>query len=139
MSKTTLVLACLTALAVSACAAPETYQGPMSAAYETPRTNSRGVGTVVATVYPTTLAMTYTVKYQDLTGPATAAHVHGPAAPGANAPVVIAATVTPGTITGGATLTPAQLADLQAGKYYFNIHTAANPGGEIRGQMLRAQ
>lgn len=140
MSKTTLALAGLTALAVSACAAPQTYQGPMSAAYEVPPVNnSRGAGTVVATVYPSTRAMTYVVNYKDLTGPATAAHIHGPATPGANAPVVLPATVTPATIKGGATLTEAQLADLQAGKYYFNIHTAANPGGEIRGLMTRAQ
>ena len=134
-----IVAAGLTALAVSACSAPMTFQGPMNAAYEVPATNSRGVGTIVATVYPTTMAMTYTAEYKDLTGPATAAHFHGPALPGANAGVVIPSVVTPATIKGGATLTDAQLADLQAGKYYYNIHTAANPGGEIRGQLLRVQ
>lgn len=139
MSRTTLALAGLTALAVSACAAPQTYQGPMSGGYEVPGTATRGVGTVVAIVYPSTMAMTYKVEYKDLSGPATAAHIHGPAAPGANAPVVLPATVTPSPITGGATLTPAQLADLQAGKYYFNIHSAAFPNGEIRGLMARAQ
>ena len=111
----------------------------MTAAYEVPPTNSRGVGTIVATVYPSTRAMTYVAEYKDLTGPATAAHFHGPAAPGANAPVVVPSVVTPATIKGGATLTEAQLADLQAGKWYYNIHTAANPGGEIRGQLLRAR
>ena len=139
MSKTILAFAGLTALAVSACASPQTFQGPMSSAFEVPPAPARAVGTVVATVYPSTLAMTYEVNYKDLTGPATMAHIHGPAAPGANAPVVIPATVTPSPIKGGATLTPAQFADLQAGRYYFNIHTAANPGGELRGQMLRAQ
>ena len=134
-----LIAAGVSALAVSACQPPMTFQGPMNAGYEVPQTNSRGVGTVVATVYPTTRAMTYTVEYKDLTGPATGAHFHGPAAPGANAPVVIPSTVTPATIKGGATLTPAQFDDLQAGKYYYNIHTAANPGGEIRGQLQRAQ
>ena len=127
------------ALALSACAPPLTFQGPMSAGYEVPPAPSRGVGTVVATVYPSTGAMTYTVEYKDLTGPATAAHFHAPAGPGANAGVAVPATVTPSPIKGGVTLTDAQLADLQAGKYYFNIHTAANPGGEIRGQLLRAQ
>ena len=139
MSKSAFALAGLATLALSACAPPMTFQGPMSSAYEVPPPPARAVGTVVATVYPSTGAMTYTVNYQGLTGPATMAHFHGPAAPGANAPVVIPANTMASPITGGATLTPAQLADLQAGRYYFNIHTAANPGGELRGQLLRAQ
>jgi hypothetical protein len=39
-------------------------------------------------------------------------------------------------IKGTATLTAAQSADLLAGKWYVNLHTAANGGGEIRGQAL---
>lgn len=140
MSSIKIVAASLsTALALSACAPAMTFQGPMSAAYEVPPSASRGVGTVVSTLYPSTGALTYTVEYKDLTGPATAAHIHGPAMAGANAGVLVPATVTPSPIKGGATLTNAQMADLMAGKMYFNIHTAANPGGEIRGQMLRAQ
>jgi hypothetical protein len=38
---------------------------------------------------------------------------------------------------GSATLTDAQAADLMAGKYCVNVHTAANPGGEIRGQVTK--
>lgn len=139
MIRSNLVLAGLAALAVSACAAPMTFQSQMNAAAEVPTNPSRGVGTVNATVYPTTKAMTYTVEYKDLTGPATAAHFHGPAAPGANAGVVAGSTVTATPIKGGATLTEAQLADLIAGKWYYNVHTAAYPGGEIRGQMARVQ
>ncbi len=40
--------------------------------------------------------------------------------------------------TGSATLTDAQAADLTAGKYYVNVHTAAHPGGEIRGQVEKS-
>ena len=39
-------------------------------------------------------------------------------------------------IEGQATLSPAQVADLMAGKWYANVHTAANKGGEIRGQIM---
>ena len=134
-----LMTAVLGTLAVSACAAPMTFQAPMSSSYEVPPTLSRGVGGVTAVVYPSTLAMTYTAEYKDLTGPATAAHIHGPAAMGTNGPVAFPAVVTPSPITGGATLTPAQFADLQAGKYYFNVHTATNPGGEIRGTFQRVR
>jgi hypothetical protein len=139
MIRSKLLLAALSTVAVSACAGPAYYQGPMSAAYEVPPKATQAVGTVVGVYYPSTKALTWTVNYQGLSGPATAAHIHGPAAPGANAPVVIPSAVTPSPITGGATLTDAQAADLTAGLYYFNIHTAANPGGEMRGQMLPAK
>jgi len=77
-------------------------------------------------------AFTYTVNYKDLTGPAVAAHFHVAPAPGGNGPPTLPAVVTPSPIKGSATLTDAQVADLNAGKWYFNVHTAANPGGEIR-------
>ena len=78
------------------------------------------------------------LSYSGLSGPATAAHFHGPAEAGKNAGVAVAipnATSSP--VEGSATLTDAQAADLAAGKYYINIHTAANPGGEIRGQVTK--
>ena len=71
-----------------------------------------------------------------MTGPVTAGHFHGPAAAGANAGVVVPfAGSLASPITGSATLTDPQIADLKAGKWYVNLHTAANPGGEIRGQV----
>jgi hypothetical protein len=65
------------------------------------------------------------------------AHFHGPAAPGANGPPVVVVKDPTTPISGTAILTPAQEADLLAGKWYFNVHTQANPGGEIRGQLER--
>ena len=52
---------------------------------------------------------------------------------------VVPATVSPSPIKGSATLTDAQIADLNAGKWYFNVHTAANPGGEIPGTMTKGK
>jgi hypothetical protein len=80
-------------------------------------------------------SFSYSADYKDLTGAATAAHFHNASAPGGNGPPVVPATVSPSPIKGTATLTDAQIADLNAGKWYFNVHTAANPGGEIRGTL----
>ena len=69
------------------------------------------------------------------------AHFHGPAAAGANAgvqvPVPKSALASP--MKGTVALTDAQIADLEAGKWYFNIHTAADPGGEVRGQLTETK
>ena len=98
---------------------------------------STGKGTGTFTYDPATHALTYNVTYEGLTGPAAAAHIHGPAEPGANGPPVVPFANPASPITGTATLTDAQAADLAAGRMYFNVHTAANPNGEIRGQMAK--
>ena len=66
----------------------------------------------------------------------TAAHIHEGAA-GANGPVVIPFTKEGETYKAppGAKLNATQLASFKAGNLYFNVHSAANPGGEIRGQL----
>ena len=95
----------------------------------------KGSGEVMAMLEGKNL--TYTVDYKDLSGPAVAAHFHDATAPGGDGPPIVPTKVAPGEIKGSATLTDAQVADLNAGKVYFNIHTAANPGGEIRGTLTK--
>lgn len=105
-------------------------------ANEVPPNASRAVGSVDAVLDKQSNLFRWKVSFSGLTGPATAAHFHGPAAIGANAGVVLpwqGPIVSP--LEGRATLTPAQAADLMAGRWYANIHTAANPAGEVRGQM----
>lgn len=94
-----------------------------------------GAGTLTGSIDKTSKMLTWSVSYSGLSGPVAASHFHGPAAAGANAGVVVPATVTTNPITGSAQLTDVQIADLLAGKWYYNIHTAANRGGEIRGQV----
>lgn len=112
------------------------FSGTMNAASQVPPNMTRGSGLAEAWLDKKTNVLKYKVTYEGLSGPATAAHFHGPAAAGANAGVVLPFARTASPIEGQATLTPAQAADLLAGKWYANIHTAANPNGEIRGQML---
>ncbi len=110
----------------------------LKGADEVPANATTGKGQVDAILDTDAKTFTYTVTYAGLTGAATAAHFHGPAAPGSNAPPVIVMTTLASPIKGSATLTDAQIADLEAGKWYFNVHTAAHPGGEIRGQLASA-
>lgn len=112
------------------------FSGTMNAASEVPPNMTRGSGQAEATLNKDTNVLKYRITYEGLSGPATMAHFHGPAAAGANAGVVVPFPNPASPIEGQATLTPAQAADLMAGKWYANVHTAANPGGEIRGQML---
>jgi hypothetical protein len=114
------------------------YKADLKASSEVPAADSKGSGTLNASYDTTTKKLTYTATYKDLTGPAAAAHFHGPADAKTNAGVVVPVTgAVTSPIKGEATLTDAQAADLAAGKWYFNVHTAANKGGEIRGQVMK--
>jgi hypothetical protein len=112
------------------------FSGTMNAASEVPPNMTRGSGMAEAWLNKDTHVLKYKIVYTGLSGPATAGHFHGPASAGANAGVVLPFANPASPIEGQATLTPAQEADLMAGRWYANVHTAANPGGEIRGQML---
>jgi hypothetical protein len=104
---------------------------------EVPPNTSTASGTAEATFDTDSKLLTYTVTYSGLTGPAMGAHFHGPSEAGKNAGIVLPFKTVQSPIQGNATLTESQAADLLAGKWYANIHTAANPGGELRGQMMK--
>ena len=113
------------------------FHATMNAAQGVPPRQSSGTGEALATLDTANRHFTYTVTWEGLTGPAIAAHFHGPAGRGANAKVQVPIDGKNPTSPahGSATLTEAQVKDLEAGKWYVNVHTAANPGGEIRGQV----
>jgi len=129
-------IGCLSA----ASAAMIDFRATLSGKSEVPPTTSTGSGDVLATLDTATKKLAYTLTYMGLSGPATAAHFHGPAASGANAGVVIPiGTNPPSPVTNSVTLTDAQIKDLEAGMWYANVHTDANKGGEIRGQMMQVK
>jgi len=85
--------------------------------------------------------ITYDVDYSDLPTPAQAAHLHGPATAEDAAGVLQALDAednelgTTGAFSGTLTLNPDQLSYVVDGLTYVNVHTSANPNGEVRGQV----
>lgn len=117
-------------------AAMQTYKATLNGASEVPPVTTSGTGAAAINVDPTTMELSWSVTYAGLSGPAAAAHIHCGAAAGANAPVSVPfGSKLASPITGSGKMTASQLADLEAGKCYVNIHTAAHKGGEIRGQL----
>ena len=138
MKITLLTAAAFLVLTPAAFAASETFTADLKSANAVPAVDSKGSGALTATYDTASKKLTYSATYKDLTGPATMAHFHGPADTKTNAKVVVPVKdMTPNVLKGDATLTPEQAADLEAGKWYFNIHTEKNKGGEIRGQVMK--
>ena len=130
----------------------------MSSAQENPANSSTALGTMDVFYTRETRILTYTVTWTGLTGPVTNMHIHGLATPGYNAPVVqnivtasngifpvfVQPANTVPTFGASGKLSASLLIDgvvikeqeLLSGKYYINIHTTANSGGEIRGQIV---
>jgi hypothetical protein len=119
---------------------PASFTVPLSGAEEMPLVQTAGSGAAELTYDSTTRTLKWVVTYSGLSGPAVMAHIHGPAARGGKAPVVLwlskQGSPAESPITGQATLTPEQAEQFAAGQWYVNVHTQANPGGEIRGQAI---
>ncbi|MBV9858683.1 MAG: CHRD domain-containing protein [Alphaproteobacteria bacterium] len=133
-------IAAIALIGAPASAATMAMKATLNAGSEVPPNQSRGTGTATVTLDNTTRQLTWNLQYSGLTGPATAAHFHCPADPGANAGVAVPITGSLASpVQGSATVTEAQMNDLMNGKCYINIHTDQNKAGEIRGQVVRAQ
>ncbi|SFL98382.1 CHRD domain-containing protein [Bradyrhizobium sp. NFR13] len=140
MSSRSIMLASLalgSSIALAGPAFADKMRATLDSASEVPANTSPGKGTADIDFDPATKKLTWKLIYSGLTGPATMAHFHGPAEPGKNAGVAVPITPATSGSEGSATLTDAQAADLLAGKYYVNVHTEANKGGEIRGQVTK--
>lgn len=121
-----------------------TFTATLSGANETVPNASKGTGIATVTLNDVTGAGTITLTFSGLSTPVTGSHIHCCAPQGANGPVIIdflssvtlSADKLSGSMTSYAfTLTAAQVAAMKNGQTYVNVHTSANPGGEIRGQL----
>lgn len=132
----------LSALLIVAIYAVGTYSGIAAAAdvkvslagdQEVPPVKSAGAGTGTIIVSDQK-SVSGSVTSTGIAG--TAAHIHE-AAIGKNGPVIIPLTKNGDTyaVPAGAKLTDEQFTSFKAGNLYVNVHTVANPGGEIRGQL----
>jgi CHRD domain len=109
----------------------------LTAQAEVPASSGSGQGTAHFTYNTDTKQLTYFVRYRDLSGPATAADVHGPASPGATGPSVVHLYSPASPISGNTTLSDSQASDLLNGQYYVEVNTDAHQNGEIRGQIKK--
>ncbi len=98
-------------------------------------------GTIDYVYNQTTRILTYTIKWNSLSGNPTSMHIHGLGSVGFNAGITQNITgyaaATSGTLTGTLLVDGVAIkeADILAGEYYIDVHTAANTGGEIRTQI----
>lgn len=111
-------------------------------AQEVPAKTVDGSGTADVSYNKDTKVMNFTLNWTGLTGVPTGAHIHGPAARGANAGIKFdffdeCPKTASGTFSSSVTVDNVSIKEdsLLAGFYYFNIHTDLNKGGEIRGQI----
>ena len=137
----TLVLATamLAVLALPAHAERVRFSANLDGVSEVPPVESPGTATATVWFDKEAGTVTWDVYWSGLSGPPTAAHFHGPASKTNRAGVQVDlggnGFVSP--FRGRAQLTADQADQLLAGQWYINIHTAAHPDGEIRGQVLR--
>jgi hypothetical protein len=112
----------------------------LSGQKEVPPNPSTATGILIGPYDDVTNVLNFNLMFNGLTAPATAAHIHGPAAPGVNAPVLIPFAGFPTGVTSGIyshsfTLTAQQESMLFCGTLYVNIHNSVYPGGELRSQV----
>jgi hypothetical protein len=111
------------------------FEAVINSAQEVPTNSSPATGTGIFTLNDAETQLTIHVEFSGLVAPQTAAHIHGPAAPGVNAgvrfgfplgsPVDLVWNIPAGDVV-----------SLKAGLLYVNVHSQTYPGGEIRGQIL---
>ena len=117
------------------------FQFPIGADQAVPATTSSGTGAGFVTLDASAAQIKWEITFEGLTGPAVAAHFHGPAAPGATAGVRLNIGSVSGLsspMVGSAMIDDIMAQEIIDGLWYVNIHTSMFPAGEIRGQVIDA-
>ena len=131
-----------------AAAGPAVFTASLIGASEVPSVSTAAAGAAQIVISASGASIDYQVTYSGLSGPLAAAHIHVGAV-GANGGIIFPLVAGPSPMVGslttanftpsGSITTYAQaVAAIEAGNTYVNFHTAANPGGEIRGQLAAA-
>jgi hypothetical protein len=139
LARSILFLSTLAAASALAPALAETikYKADLTSADEVPPNDTGAKGTIEATYDSDAGTLTWSGSYSGLSGPAIAAHFHGPAKAGVNAPVLVPVDASKSPFDGSAKISADVAKDFADGTVYFNIHTAKNKGGETRGQLAK--
>ncbi|ASY63035.1 hypothetical protein SJ05684_c15930 [Sinorhizobium sojae CCBAU 05684] len=139
-TKTTGIIVALGFLAAASAGLAEEmkFEAELKGSEEVPPAETGATGTADVTYDTESKNLTWTIEQSGLSGDVTAAHFHGPAAPGENAPPMVPIELS-ALSEGSATLDEAQASALTEGRMYINLHTAAHPDGEIRGQVVKAE
>lgn len=135
---------CLLLVCASSAFAQTRYSAVLTGVQEAPANAATALGNGSLILNAAENSVTVSADYFALSTAPTGAHIHGPADPGVNGPIIITFSPLPVTVTGALAaqvqaVTPTQVADLKAGKWYFNIHSTTFPAGEIRGRILPQQ
>lgn len=113
--------------------------GSASASREVPPNSSTGTANLSGTYDTERNELDYVISWSGLTGSITEAHFAGPALDGAVAgnihDISISTNGTNGNVSGTITVADSTETHLLSGRVYYNLHTAANPNGEVRGQV----
>jgi uncharacterized repeat protein (TIGR01451 family) len=113
---------------------PTVFIANLTGAQETPPNNSTATGTATLLLSPDEQTARVSLNFSGLSSAETAAHIHGPGAPGVIAPILFP--LTNGNVSDFLiSLTPTDVQNLKNGLLYINVHSSNFPNGEIRGQF----
>lgn len=141
MTKRILVALALMVLVVAPALRAETFGAVLTGSQEVPSVSTAGYGNATVTLDAAHTTLTLDLTVSSLSAPLTNAHIHGEFARGVAGGFKLgldpATNLTNGRLSRAYPI-PKELGDAIAARpelFYLNVHTSANPGGEIRGQL----